>query len=180
MALGVLVIGVWFGLRPFQDDPIDDTQSETQFPNQPVPIGSRVGKPVPQSTFLTLDGDETDLSAYLGQPVVVNFWSSTCAACIAEMPEFEEVFQRYSNQDDVAFVGINIGDTNDATKEMVNTTGVTYDIGRDTARSVFPGFGGLGMPTTALVSENGEILEVRTGPVSGQDLSELITEILLA
>jgi len=178
--LGIVVVGVIFGLRPFDDEPIDDAQTETQFPNDLVPTGSQVGQQVPTSPFLTFDGEESDLTEYEGRPVVVNFWSSTCDACIAEMADFEEVFQRYSTQDDVAFVGINIGDTNSEAKELVNTAGVSYDMGRDTARAVFPGFGSIGLPTTALVNESGEILAVHTGPVSGQELSEMITEVLLA
>lgn len=179
VVVGLVVVAVWFGLSNFGDTSIDDRQAEAQFPDELVPVGTRVGERVPSTTYFTLDGEESSLESYEGRPLVVNFWSSTCASCLAEMPEFQTVFDRYSTADDVAFVGLNIGDSESDAKEMVNNLGISYDTGRDTRRAVFPGFGGLGLPTTALVSEEGEILEVRTGPISGQELSELITNVLL-
>ena len=175
----LLVVGVLLALGRGDGDPVT-------VGGEPAPrvdgliIRSREGERVPTEAYRNLDGDEVTLEQYLGRPLVVNFWSSTCVHCINEMPEFDEVYQRFQVRDEVAFLGLNINDTEERARELLEKTGVTYDIGRDTRAALFPGFGGKGMPTTALVDERGVIVEVVTGPMSGSELSSLITEKLLS
>jgi thiol-disulfide isomerase/thioredoxin len=38
------------------------------------------------------------LSAYLGRPVLIEFWLSTCPGCRASTPELEEYRSRYADQ----------------------------------------------------------------------------------
>ena len=45
-----------------------------------------------------LDGGRTYLSAYLGKPVLVEFWLSTCPGCRASTPELEEYRATYAGQ----------------------------------------------------------------------------------
>ena len=54
--------------------------------------------------FATFDGGVRNLNEYAGQALVVNFFAATCGFCIAEMPEFEAVYQEVKG--DVAFLGL--------------------------------------------------------------------------
>src|SRR5918992_6276090 len=63
-----------------------------------------LGDPALEVRLTDFEGKEFSLQDYEGRPVVVNFWSSWCPFCAAEMPDFEKVHR--SIGDEVAFLGI--------------------------------------------------------------------------
>jgi len=120
--------------------------------------------------FQTLDGQPSGFDRYQSQPLVVNFFASTCAPCIAEMPDFESVHQSHGNR--VAFVGLAVNDGVRQARGIVDETGVTYDIGLEPGDDLIIELGGYGLPTTVFVSGDGEVLETHTGALTSADLVE--------
>ena len=57
--------------------------------------------------FLSEDGEEITLAAYEGQHVVLNFWATWCAPCIAEMPSLDRL-EAQMGGDDFAVVPISL------------------------------------------------------------------------
>lgn len=51
------------------------------------------GRPAPDFTLQSDDGQTITLSDLRGQVVVLNFWATWCPPCRAEMPALEEVYQ---------------------------------------------------------------------------------------
>jgi len=147
------------GLAP----PVDDIQDNSA-------AGSDV-----DLDFTTFDGSTSNLSGYAGTPLVINFFARTCAPCVAEMPEFETVFQEFDGS--VAFVGISLDARLDDARGLVEQTGVTYDLGWDPGSDLFRTFGGFAMPTTVFVTPSGTINEVWSGVLSAGDLVDKINEL---
>ncbi len=88
---------------------------------------------MPDFTYVTLDGVEVDFDEFRdGRPALVNFFSETCVPCVTEMPDLEEAHQAHG--DEVAFLGLAYPDTSEQAQELVDRTGVTYDIGLGTPR----------------------------------------------
>lgn len=58
---------------------------------------SWIGQPLPDFSFVDVDGDEIDLGDLKGKPLVINFWFATCVPCIAEMPVLNELKEKYAN-----------------------------------------------------------------------------------
>ena len=58
---------------------------------------SWIGQPLPDFSFVDVDGDEIDLGDLKGKPIVINFWFTTCVPCIAEMPVLNELKEKYAN-----------------------------------------------------------------------------------
>ncbi|HEX9889975.1 MAG TPA: TlpA disulfide reductase family protein [Nitriliruptorales bacterium] len=133
---------------------------------------------IPDVGVETFDGKATTIHAFLGEPLVVNFWASWCAPCVAEMPDFEQVSQELAGQ--VRFLGIDTQDGIVPAQRLIEQTGVTYDLVRDPSADAFRAFGIRGMPSTFLVSPEGELLKRHTGPLTAEDLRALIDEHLLA
>ena len=50
--------------------------------------------PVPEVSYTLLDGQRGSLSNLRGQVVLVNFWATSCAVCIAEMPQLVALHER--------------------------------------------------------------------------------------
>jgi len=137
------------------------------------------GKPVPVTSFETFAGESVTLAAYAGRPLVVNFWASWCPSCVAEMSAAFLPAQLELGES-VAFLGLNIADERDKALELADETGVLFDLAEDSGGRLFTELGGLGMPLTVFVSEDGEILDVHNGPLTEDQLIDRINGILLS
>lgn len=127
-------------------------------------------------SYATPDGQTVQFADLTDGPVVINFFASWCPSCIAEMPDFEAVFQEFGGE--VEFLGLAMQDRTEAAVELVGETGVTYPIGLDPEGEIFAQFGGLGMPTTVFVGADGTIERVHSGQLSAEGLADIINEDL--
>lgn len=125
--------------------------------------------------FTTLAGGPANFTDYAGMPLVINFFARSCAACVSEMPEFEEVFRSFDGA--VAFVGISTDPRKSDAEILVAETGVTYDLGWDPSAELFDHFGGFAMPTTIFVSADGVVRETWSGVLTAADLTAKIEEL---
>ncbi len=148
-------------------DPISedsaDSAAEVEQAEGPAPVD-----------FVWFDGTAGSTSDFAGTPTVVNFWASTCAACIAEMPEFESVSQSLAGQ--VNFVGINVADIRSQADKLAADTGVTYPLIEDPDSAVFRSYGGFVMPTTVLLGADGLPAYTWAGILTESDLRILIND----
>ncbi len=55
-------------------------------------------KPAPSFRYTLLDGTVAHSSALLGQVVLVNFWATTCAVCVKEMPQLVATHLKFQPQ----------------------------------------------------------------------------------
>ncbi len=129
--------------------------------------------------FELIDGSPANLADFGGKPLIVNFWASWCPACIAEMPDFEEVHAALGDR--VVFLGLNMQETDPvAAARLIDATGVTYLLGQDPDGSIFNEFRGIAMPTTVLIDADGVVVRTHSGALFADDLRRLIETELLA
>jgi thiol-disulfide isomerase/thioredoxin len=133
-----------------------------------------VGAPAPAITMEDFDGADVTLAQFVGTPIVLNFWSSWCPFCIAEMPDFETVSQAAGDR--VEFIGVNLQDDQGLANQLREETGITYRVTRDPRGVVYDAFGGIGMPTTVFIDADGRVREVITGQMSEAQLRGKIVE----
>jgi cytochrome c biogenesis protein CcdA/thiol-disulfide isomerase/thioredoxin len=136
------------------------------------------GPPDPVTEFTRFDGSTASFSDYRGRPVVVNFWASWCPSCVAELSAAIRPAQdRFGDR--VAFVGINLQDERDRALELVEETGVRFDLAEDPNGSLYTQLEGIGMPFTVFISAEGEIVDDHNGPLTEGQLADRIEELLL-
>jgi thiol-disulfide isomerase/thioredoxin len=136
------------------------------------------GEPVPATPFVLFDGSTATLADYQGQPLVANFWASWCPSCVAEMSAAFKPAQELLG-DQVAFLGLNLQDERDRALELVDETGVLFDLGEDASGDLYVELGGIGMPFTVFIDAEGNIIREHNGPLSQQQLIEIIEETIL-
>jgi thiol-disulfide isomerase/thioredoxin len=143
----------------------------------PVLIAAPDRKPAPAVTGELLDGTGSyDLSAHKGDVVVINFWGSWCAPCVAESAALEETYQA-TKANRVSFVGINVRDVRDEARQFAAAR-LTYPSIFDPASKVALGFSvPPSTPSTYVVDRQGRIaLIVRRGLLR-TELEPLVTQL---
>jgi peroxiredoxin len=80
----------------------------------------------------------------------------------------------------VEFLGVNLQDEPEAAQRIVEETGVTYELALDRDGQAFAAFGGVGMPTTIFIDEQGRIVEHHTGILTSEQLDAQIDRLLEA
>ena len=138
---------------------------------------------VAYQSAVELGGERVQFSEVLGQgkPVVLNFWAGLCPPCRAEMPEFQEVHDQFSDR--ILLLGIDLGPftglgTSDQGQALLDELGITYPAGTTEDASVVSRFQVLGMPTTMFVTPDGGITHKWTGILTREKLTELTEELL--
>ena len=173
---GAIVVAAGLGTEsePSAASGAPDEATATENPLERV--SEVVGGPAPDVAYETFDGGTAQFSDYLGTPVVVNFFSSICAPCLQEMPDFERVKQAHEGE--VVFLGMNVTDSVKNGLAVVERTGVTWDLGRDPTGEILSSIGGIGMPTTMIIAADGTVTYARTGQLSEAELEEHLADAM--
>jgi cytochrome c biogenesis protein CcmG/thiol:disulfide interchange protein DsbE len=134
--------------------------------------------PAPSTSFVMFDGSTATLADYQGQPVVVNFWASWCPSCVAEMSAAFKPSQEQLG-DRVAFLGLNVQDERGRALQLVEETGVLFDLAEDPVGDLYIDLGGIGMPFTVFIDAAGNIVREHNGPLTHEQLVDIIESDLL-
>jgi cytochrome c biogenesis protein CcmG, thiol:disulfide interchange protein DsbE len=135
------------------------------------------GTPAPDFAYEPLSGGEVLFQEVRdGRPAVINFFARSCVPCVREMPALEAAFQEHRGQ--VAFFGLSERESVEDAMELVERTGVTYDIGRDPDGAIIAAFEGFGLPTTVFVAADGTITASYTGEIEADELQGEIEALL--
>ncbi|CAZ89702.1 putative thioredoxin [Thiomonas arsenitoxydans] len=137
--------------------------------------------PAPDATFVLLSGRKLTTTQLRGKVYLVNFWATSCATCIKEMPQMIQTDQRFKGRD-FAFVAVAMSyDPPDFVEQYARTRRLPFDVARDADGSAARAFFGVRMtPTTFLVDKRGRILKRILGEPDFPELHRLIRRELAA
>jgi hypothetical protein len=93
------------------------------------------------------------------------------------MPDFQKVHEQFGDQ--VAFLGLDVTDSEDSGQGMLDKTKVRYDVGRDPQGDALVKLGSSSLPTTLLVAADGTVKVVHIGAFAAADLTAAIDHDLL-
>ncbi|MGB0889240.1 MAG: TlpA family protein disulfide reductase [Solirubrobacterales bacterium] len=134
-------------------------------------------KPAPNisGSDVTDPNKTVSLDDFKGKPVVVQVWASWCPICNEEAPDIA-AFQK--ENPDVAFIGVNVEDTQSDAIAYKERHGLTHeqDIS-DPDRKVEGQLGFTGQPNSMVIDEQGRIVQLFPGAVSKAQLEEALNKI---
>lgn len=108
------------------------------------------------TSFVTLEGDPMDLSAYAGDVVVLNFWATWCAPCKREMPGLDRL-QKAMGADGLEVVTMAFGRHNPMAMEKFwkRAEIESLPLHRDPATEMAQAFGVKALPHTIILDAEG-------------------------
>jgi thiol-disulfide isomerase/thioredoxin len=129
------------------------------------------------ASFRDEAGQSQSLGQYQGRLLVLNFWATWCAPCREEMPGFARLHQRWRDHG-VQFLGLSAED-GERVARFGRELAIPYPLwtGGDEVGELARRLGNrLGvLPHTAILSPQGEVLEVRAGTYTEAELERRLT-----
>jgi peroxiredoxin len=132
-----------------------------------------IGKPAPAISRLNdVQGKPVRWSDYRGQYVLVEFWSTSCAPCVADLPGIQAVYERYRNQG-LAILGISLDETRVAALDFAKARQIPWrQVHAATAGDdVVAAFGVTTLPASFLIDPQGQVIHL---DLRGPQLDEFL------
>jgi len=135
-----------------------------------------VADPVSEFTLPGLDGKEYRLGEYAGKWIVINYWSTTCAPCIKEIPELNDFYKRHQATDAVV-LGVNYEDIKHSwLEDFIGSMRMSYPVLLTKPDTPTP-FGPIVMlPTTYLISPEGRFMGQQRGAITAEMLDKYLEQ----
>ena len=138
----------------------------------------------PDFTLKAINDSTYTLSKLEGNVVLINFWATWCGPCRMEIPEFNELYEKYHDEG-FELLGISISDTKKQLKNYTNSYKVKYPLLYGSANDlnkITTDFGGVyAVPSSFLVDKNGEMVWSYPGAIlknyDPQTFADLIYKI---
>jgi peroxiredoxin len=141
-------------------------------------IGTEIGRYAPQIALNDLSGRSVTLESLKGQVVLLNFWSTLCSPCTAEMPSLNRLYTSLKDNG-LQVVSVAIDRTDKPVREFVEKNNILFTVLLDSDREVFfDEFAGPSLPATYLIDRNGMIVEKFSG-LQVWDAPEMKNRVLL-
>jgi thiol-disulfide isomerase/thioredoxin len=129
----------------------------------------------------TVDGKPFDINEYKGKVVIVDFWATWCAPCLAEMPHLKKLYEKYHGRG-LEIVGVNVDTDGEALGKFLKDNAFAWKILHDPAQKADedkPGFadpnavyyGIMVVPTIILIDGKGKVISLGA---RGEQLATLV------
>jgi cytochrome c biogenesis protein CcmG, thiol:disulfide interchange protein DsbE len=147
---------------------------------QPL-AGVSIGTAAPNFTLQIYGGSDVGaivkLSALRGHPVLLNFWSESCAPCLQEVPYLERFYSQYGAQRPFALLGINQADPKDDIARFGSDFDVTYPLLFDKGGIVNANYAVTAIPTTYFIDSSGIVRSVVVQPLTPQTMQQGLSSV---
>ena len=134
----------------------------------------RVGSAAKEFTLQDSDR-KVALEQFRGQVVVLNFWATWCAPCVAELPSLMNLQDRMRSRG-VTVLGVSIDVDADAYHRFLKQRNVNFLTVRDPDQKVAAMYGTSGWPETYIIDRKGVVRRKFIGPVDWN--SPEVTQLL--
>lgn len=137
-----------------------------------------IGKSTPDYKMKDIYGNTISSENTKGKVVVLNFWFTACKPCISEIPELNEVYEKYINDTNVVFASITF-DKQDKVNLFLKKYPIQYPMVSD-AKEVCDLFNISSYPTNIVIDKEGKYFDYTSGsfPKIGQHISNSIQNVL--
>lgn len=136
-------------------------------------------KPIADFSLSDLSGKQHSTKEWQGKVLVLNFWATWCPPCLKEMPEFQELQNKYSDKG-LQVIGIALDDA-EPVKEFLASNKITYPIllGEDQGTKIAHDLGNIvnTVPFTVVVNKQGMVVKSHMGTLTREELQKITSPL---
>ena len=131
--------------------------------------------PVPDFSYVRLDGTRASSAELRGQVVLVNFWATSCVVCVREMPELVATHEQFQARGLRTLAVAMSYDPPARVAQFAETRRLPFEVVIDNTGAIARAFGDVkATPTTFLIDRSGAVVGRYVG---APDFAELQTTI---
>ncbi|MGV8891921.1 MAG: TlpA family protein disulfide reductase [Burkholderiaceae bacterium] len=139
------------------------------------------GTPAPEITYTSISGEKITSQSLRGKVVMVNFWATSCATCIKEMPDMVKTYNKF-HDNGLEFIAVAMSyDPPNYVLNYAKTRNLPFKVALDTDGALAKAFGDIKLtPTTFVIDKQGNILKRYVGEPDFAELHQLLDKALAA
>jgi cytochrome c biogenesis protein CcmG/thiol:disulfide interchange protein DsbE len=116
------------------------------------------GDSAPEFKVVTDHGKTITRSSFGGKLLVLNFWATWCAPCIAEIPSLD-AFQKQFRSQGVVVLGVSIDKNEQLYHRFLERFRVGFETSRDPEANLAADYGTFQFPESYIIDSNGKVVE---------------------
>jgi thiol-disulfide isomerase/thioredoxin len=149
--------------------PPSDAKLIQDFPDPSESFGgNKTGEQIPPLKLKSADGKVVGIESFRGKPVLLDFWATWCAPCVAAMPELAEIYQEAKDKG-LVLLAVDRDEDQATAVNFLAKKGYTWPDFHDEDGAIEKLVGSSGIPRAMLVDAQGLIAYDTTG-VDGDKL----------
>ena len=133
----------------------------------------------PPAVFTTINGQIIRMAQLKGRPVLVNFWATTCSACVEEMPKLVQTYNTY-HQSGLELIAVAMPyDPASQVNQFATTYKLPFPVALDSTGILSHQFGDINLtPTTFLYDKEGKQIQRYVGTLDFAKLQSFLKKEL--
>ncbi len=138
---------------------------------------AKIGEPAPDFALPTPDGETVRLSDLRGRPVLLNFWATWCPPCKIEMPDIENLYQKYKDQG-FTVIAIDQQESPDAVRQYFQQMGLSFQPVIDSTGEIFNLYRVVALPTSYFIDSQGVVRVQHRGMMTREQMESYVGQVI--
>jgi peroxiredoxin len=137
------------------------------------------GEQAPAVDYTLLDGSRHNTAGLNGKVWLVNFWATSCATCVAEMPQLVATYEKYKARGYETLAVAMSYDPPAYVSNFARSRQLPFGVAIDNTGEIAKRFGDVRLtPTSVLINKRGEVVKRYVGAPDFAALHALVEKLL--
>ena len=135
-----------------------------------------IGQPAPRIVANDLEGKRVEIADYAGKVLLIDFWATNCAPCLAEFPNLKQLYKTH-HEEGFEIVGVSFDDSPDTVQAFLSRAKLPWRMvmNETPEGTVAERYKTRTIPALFLVDRQGNVSQV---DVRGNDLRNVVEKLL--